>query len=112
MKTSLHATALSVVTIVTLLAFYPTVAIGTTVDVAVGNGGLFFSPSYVTIHPGDTVRWTFSSGGHSTTSGSPGMPNNLWDFWNSQPGSCLQPYIPKRWNLSLLLHTARRMLRW
>ena len=32
-------------------------------------------------------------------------------FWNSQPGSCLQPYLPERWNVSVLLHTARRMLR-
>jgi plastocyanin len=79
MKTSLHRTALSVLTIVTFLAFYPTVAIGTTVNVTVGNGGFFFSPSTVTIRPGDTVRWTWSSSGHSSTSGTPGHPNGLWD---------------------------------
>jgi hypothetical protein len=33
----------------------------------------------VTIHPGDTVRWTWSSTGHSSTSGTPGAPNGLWD---------------------------------
>ena len=80
MKTSLHATALSVLTIVTFLAFYPTVATGATVDVTVGPGGdLVFSPASVTIHPGDTVRWTWGSAGHSTTSGSPGQPNGIWD---------------------------------
>src|SRR4030095_6357302 len=79
MKTSLHRTALSVLTIVTFLAFYPTVAIATTVNVTVGNGGFFFSPSTVTIRPGDTVRWTWSSGGHSSTSGTPGHPSGLWD---------------------------------
>jgi len=38
-----------------------------------------FDPESVTIHPGDTVRWNWDSMGHSTTSGSPGMPNGLWD---------------------------------
>src|SRR5207249_10199547 len=37
------------------------------------------SPESVTIHPGDTVHWTWSSTGPSTTSGSPGMPNGIWD---------------------------------
>jgi plastocyanin len=79
-KTSLHRTALSVVTILTFLAFRPTMAIGATVDVSIAPGGeLVFSPSSVTIHPGDQVRWTFSSAGHSTTSGSPGLPNGIWD---------------------------------
>jgi plastocyanin len=38
-----------------------------------------FNPRSVTIHPGDTVRWNWTSMGHSTTSGSPGMPNGVWD---------------------------------
>src|SRR5215471_3936201 len=38
-----------------------------------------FSPLSVTINPGDQVIWTWSSSGHSTTSGSPGMPNGIWD---------------------------------
>ena len=66
-------------TIAMPLAFYPTVASGTTVTVMVGNGGFFFTPSSVTIHPGDTVRWTWSSSGHSSTSGTPGHPSGLWD---------------------------------
>ncbi len=42
------------------------------VDVAVGPGGGFtFDPSAVNISVGDTVRWTWGSGGHSVTSGPP-----------------------------------------
>src|SRR5262249_20394710 len=37
------------------------------------------SPSSVTINPGDHVRWTWATSGHSTTSGLPGMPNGIWD---------------------------------
>src|SRR6476661_10556988 len=62
-----------------LLGFGPSPVSATTVTVMVGNGGLFFSPSSVTIHPGDTVEWTWSSTGHSSTSGSPGAPTGLWD---------------------------------
>ena len=70
---------LVVATAVSLIG-YPKAASATTVDVAVGPGGnLVFSPSSVTIHPGDQVRWTWSSSGHSTTSGSPGQPNGIWD---------------------------------
>ena len=59
---------------------YPKAASATTVDVTVGpSGNLVFSPSSVTIHPGDQVRWTWGSSGHSTTSGSPGQPNGIWD---------------------------------
>src|SRR5437588_8437583 len=68
-----------VVTIAPLLAFCPTVTSGATVTVTVGDGGFFFSPSSVTIQPGDTVRWSWSSAGHSSTSGTPGSPNGLWD---------------------------------
>jgi plastocyanin len=79
MKSSLsHIIALAL-TITSLLALYPTVANGTTFTVTIGNGGFFFTPSSLTIHPGDTVLWTWSSSGHSTTSGSPGMPSGLWD---------------------------------
>jgi len=59
---------------------YPKAASAMTIDVTVGPGGnLVFSPSSVTIRPGDQVRWTWSSSGHSTTSGSPGLPNGIWD---------------------------------
>ena len=62
-----------------LLALWLNAASAATVTVLVGNSGFNFSPSSVTIHPGDTVRWNFSSSGHSTTSGNPGMPNGIWD---------------------------------
>jgi plastocyanin len=67
------------VSFLVLLAFCQNAASAATVTVLVGSGGFNFSPSSVTIHPGDTVRWNFSSGGHSTTSGNPGMPTGLWD---------------------------------
>src|SRR4030095_15379971 len=67
-------------TAATSLILYPKAASATTVDVTVGpNGNLVFSPSSITIHPGDQVKWTWSSSGHSTTSGSPGQPNGIWD---------------------------------
>jgi plastocyanin len=67
-------------TAATSLIFYPKPASATTFNVTVGpNGNLVFSPSSVTIRPGDQVRWTFGSNGHTTTSGSPGMPNGIWD---------------------------------
>ena len=69
-----------VVATAVLLIGYPKPASATTFTVTVGtNGGLVFTPSSVTIHPGDQVKWTWSSSGHSTTSGSPGMPNGIWD---------------------------------
>jgi plastocyanin len=59
---------------------YPKPASAMTVNVTVGpNGNLVFSPSSVTIRTGDSVKWTWGSGGHTTTSGSPGMPNGIWD---------------------------------
>jgi plastocyanin len=93
-KTALNHSALLGLTIATLAAFYPTAAMSATVDVTVGNGGFFFSPSSVTIRPGDTVRWTFSSGGHSTTSGSPGMPNGLWDSGIRNQGAVFTHTFP------------------
>src|SRR5260370_12371196 len=59
---------------------YPKAASATTFNVTIGpNGNLVFSPSSVTIHPGDQVKWTWGSSGHSSTPGSPGMPNGVWD---------------------------------
>ena len=59
---------------------YAKPATATTFDVTVGpNGDLVFDPDLVTIHPGDQVKWTWDFGGHSTTSGSPGQPNGIWD---------------------------------
>ncbi|HYK23301.1 MAG TPA: FG-GAP-like repeat-containing protein, partial [Candidatus Acidoferrum sp.] len=79
MKTYSLRRAAIMIAIAALLTFRPIGAIATTVSVTVGNGGFFFSPSSVTIHPGDTVQWSWSASGHSSTSGSPGMPNGLWD---------------------------------
>jgi plastocyanin len=62
-----------------LLALWLNAASATTVTVLVGNSGFNFSPPSVTIRPGDTVKWNFSSSGHSTTSGTPGNPDGLWD---------------------------------
>ena len=79
MKISSWYFVLVVATAVSLVGF-PKAASATTFDVTVGpSGNLVFSPSSVTIHPGDQVRWTWGSDGHSTTSGSPGMPNGIWD---------------------------------
>jgi plastocyanin len=65
--------------IASLLALCPGLARGATVTVTVGDGGFSFNPSTVTIHPGDSVTWTWSSSGHTSTSGSPGVPTGLWD---------------------------------
>src|ERR1700756_5404840 len=78
-KSSSRRLTVWVAIIVPVLAFYPTVGNAATITVTVGNNCLCFSPSSVTIHPGDTVRWTWSSTGHSSTSGTPGAPNGLWD---------------------------------
>src|SRR5438093_10073281 len=79
MRISSWRLILVVATAVSLIG-YPKAASATTVDVTVGrNGNLVFSPSSITIHPGDQVKWTWGSSGHSSTSGSPGMPNGIWD---------------------------------
>ncbi|HEX4666121.1 MAG TPA: plastocyanin/azurin family copper-binding protein [Chthoniobacterales bacterium] len=51
----------------------------TTFQVQVGAGGLKFTPQNVDIHVGDTVQWTWAASGHSTTSGTPGHPDGMWD---------------------------------
>ena len=75
---SFHAAAV-LATIASLFA-YTNSASATTFNVTVAPGGnLVFSPSSVTIHPGDTVRWTWGGNFHSSTSGIPGAPNGIWD---------------------------------
>ena len=54
-------------------------AAGTTFNVDVASGGLFFSPSTVTIQAGDTVKWTWKGTPHSVTSGVPGQSSGLFD---------------------------------
>jgi plastocyanin len=78
-KTSSRRLAVLVAIVVSVLAFYPTGGSAATVTVTVGNNCFCFTPASVTIHPGDTVRWTWSSTGHSSTSGTPGAPNGIWD---------------------------------
>src|ERR1700704_6183496 len=79
MKSSSSRVMAAAVIITSLLILCSGVASGATVTVTVGNNCLCFSPSSVTIHPGDTVQWTWSSSGHSSTSGTPGHPNGIWD---------------------------------
>jgi plastocyanin len=50
-----------------------------TIQVQVGVGGAKFTPQSVTINVGDTVEWTWAGNNHSTTSGTPGNPDGLWD---------------------------------
>ncbi|HEY1770206.1 MAG TPA: plastocyanin/azurin family copper-binding protein [Chthoniobacterales bacterium] len=50
-----------------------------TIPVQVGEGGLKFTPQNVTVHVGDTVEWTWAGSDHSTTSGTPGHPDGIWD---------------------------------
>jgi len=79
MRISFWRFVFTVATAVSLIG-YPKPATAATFNVTVGPGGmLVFDPASVTIHPGDQVKWTWDSGGHSTTSGSPGMPNGIWN---------------------------------
>ena len=50
-----------------------------TIQVQVGSGGTKFTPQNVTINVGDTVEWTWAGNNHSTTSGTPGNADGLWD---------------------------------
>jgi plastocyanin len=51
-----------------------------TIQVQVGPAGaLKFSPQDVTINVGDTIQWVWASNHHSSTSGTPGNPDGLWD---------------------------------
>jgi plastocyanin len=52
-----------------------------TVQVQVGGDGPVFTPSGVTIQPGDTVQWNwdYTPNGASVTSGISGRPNGLFD---------------------------------
>jgi plastocyanin len=60
-----------------------------TVNVNVGN--FFFSPSTASINQGDTVRWNWVGGTHTTTSGTcPGgscTSNGLWDSGTKSSGN-------------------------
>ncbi|MFQ6610764.1 MAG: plastocyanin/azurin family copper-binding protein [Fidelibacterota bacterium] len=59
----------------------------TTFTVTIGPGGQrIFSPSDLTINPGDTVRWEWSSSNHSTTSDASTGPE-VWDSGVLNAGS-------------------------
>ncbi len=51
----------------------------TTFQVQVGQGGLKFTPANIMIQVGDTVQWNWAANGHSTTSGTSGNPDGMWD---------------------------------
>jgi plastocyanin len=61
---------------------YPKPANAATFNVTVGVAhplGFRFAPWSITIHPGDQVKWTWLTSGHSTTSGRLGMPDGIWN---------------------------------
>ena len=109
MKTFSFPITLLMATIALLLS-YPK-ASAATFNVTIGpNGDLVFSPSSVTIHPGDTVRWTWGSNFHRHhVRYSRGTQRNL-GFRNSQPGSYFQSYVQSYRHFSVLLHSAWWML--
>jgi plastocyanin len=66
----------------------PTTTLGPrTRTVMVGSGGDFsFSPANLTIHVGDTVRWTWGSSGHNVVSGTSGNADGR--FCSPSDGGC------------------------
>ncbi|HEX4706667.1 MAG TPA: plastocyanin/azurin family copper-binding protein, partial [Candidatus Udaeobacter sp.] len=60
-------------------------------DVTVGQGGLAFVPNTLNITEGDTVCWTWSSNGHSVTSGI-NCTANGW-FCSPDNINCSQPIL-------------------
>src|SRR5437764_5215717 len=69
----------AVLALTIVLAFGPAAAGAATVTVMVGSDGFSFSPESVTIQRGDTVKWTWSASGHSSTAGTPGSPRGFRD---------------------------------
>ena len=47
-----------------------------TVQMVTSGGSYYFDPVGLYVDPGDTVKWVIKSGGHSTTSYSPGNPED------------------------------------
>ncbi len=63
-----------------LLLLLAVTAPAATFNVRVGGTDPSFSPSLLTIQPGDTVTWTWASSFfHSVTSGKPGIADGLFD---------------------------------
>ena len=75
----------TVLIVASFLDFCRTMAGAATVNVTVSpNNCICFEPASVRINRGDTVKWIWSWNGvntpmHSTTSGTPGAPDGLWD---------------------------------
>ncbi len=67
----------------------PASAQAAVVDVQVGPNMTNFSPQTVTIHVGDTVRWTWKSDTHTVTSGANGTADNKFCSPNEQ--NCSAP---------------------
>ena len=109
MKTFSFPITLLMATIALLLS-YPKASAATFNVTIAPNGNLVFSPSSVTIHPGDTVKWTWGSNFHSTTSGIPGAPNGIWDSGILNQGATFSHTFNSTRHFSVLLHTAWWML--
>ncbi|HZF07915.1 MAG TPA: Calx-beta domain-containing protein [Thermoanaerobaculia bacterium] len=90
---SLRRTAVLCATVLLLVLASAPAAYAITADVQVGGSGLVYTPSVVTIHVGDTVRWTNAGGFHnahaddgsfqcsdSCNNGSNGPSGNAWSF--------------------------------
>ncbi len=59
--------------------------------VTVSLFGTYFGPREIVIHPGDTVRWVWQSGTHSTTEGTDGLVNGN-ELWHSALTSAVPSY--------------------
>jgi plastocyanin len=80
-------------TVAALALVFASSAHAATVDVTVGATGNNYAPTPVTIHVGDTVRWTWNSGSHSVTaddssfdSGAGSSPKTFDQIFNT-PGT-------------------------
>jgi plastocyanin len=67
----------------------PALLAGNIVDVQVGTNMFNFTPKQVTIHVGDTVRWTWVSDVHTVTSGVNGVADGK--FCSPKDTSCTTP---------------------
>ncbi len=65
--------------IASVLSFYVSSIFATIQVVQVGSGGLNFAPNSFTITLGDTVKWVWSSGSHTTTATSIPVGGATWD---------------------------------
>lgn len=75
-----------------LVSSYVPAAEAATADVSVYNFG--FNPSTVSLEPGDSVRWTWNSGGtpHSVVEGTPGAAGATWCATSTSPNTCTKTF--------------------